>query len=169
MRNIAIIPSRSGVKGLRDKNIKMLSGKPLIAYSIETAQNLNLFDEIMVSTDSEKYDQIACEWGAKISFLGSEELSNDTAGSWDVIKAVLNKYKVRGRVFDTVCMLQPTSPLRASEDIVNAYKVLEDKNADAVTSVCEVEHSPLWCMVLPEDACYSIIGRTWRIMCYDRN
>ena len=151
MKNIAIIPARSGSKGLKDKNIKPLMGKPLLAYSIEAAQKAEIFDEIMVSTDSEEYAKIAREYGAKVPFLRSEELSGDTAGSWDVVKQVLNKYKSLGEEFDSVCLLQPTSPLRTAEDILNAYQFLKDRNAEAVTSVCEVDHSPLWTMTLPEN------------------
>ena len=79
MKSIAIIPARSGSKGLKDKNIKLLSGKPLIAYSIESALESGLFDEVMVSTDSEQYAQIAREYGAKVPFLRSEKTASDTA------------------------------------------------------------------------------------------
>lgn len=151
MKNIAIIPARSGSKGLKDKNIKSLNGKPLLAYSIDAAYASQLFDEIMVSTDSPEYAEIAKKYGANVPFLRSVELSNDTAGSWDVVKAVLEKYKELGHEFDTICLLQPTSPLRTEKDIKNAYQFFCDKQADAVTSVCEVDHSPLWTMVLPED------------------
>ena len=150
MKNIAIIPARSGSKGLKDKNTKELSGKPLLAYSIDAAKKSNLFDEIMVSTDSEKYAEIARQFGANAPFLRSEELSSDKACSWDVVIEVLNKYKEIGKTFDTVCLLQPTSPLRTAEDIVNAYRLLDSKHADAITSVCEVDHSPLWTMTLDE-------------------
>lgn len=151
MRNIAIIPARSGSKGLKDKNIKILEGKPLLAYSIEAANESGIFDEVMVSTDSKVYAEIACKYGANVPFLRTEELSNDVAGSWDVVKHVLNKYKSLGREYDTVCLLQPTSPLRTAEDILNAYQFMKEKNAEAVTSVCEVDHSPLWTMTLSED------------------
>ena len=151
MKNIAIIPARSGSKGLKDKNIKELNGKPLLAYSIEAAKKSKLFDEIMVSTDSEKYAEIAKQYGANVPFLRSKANSNDKAGSWDVVTEVLNKYLEIGIKFDTICLLQPTSPLRTTEDITNAYNLFEEKQADAITSVCEVEHSPLWTMTLPEN------------------
>lgn len=150
MNNIAIIPARSGSKGLKDKNIKLLAGKPLMAYSIESAQKSGVFSTIIVSTDSEKYADIAREYGAEVPFLRSLETSGDDAGSWDVVKEVLTKYQELGKKFDTVCLLQPTSPLRSAEDILNGYKEYEKKNADAITSVCEVDHSPEWCMKLDE-------------------
>lgn len=151
MKNIAIIPARSGSKGLKDKNIKLLNGKHLLAYSIEAALTANIFDEVMVSTDSEMYAEIAREYGAEVPFLRTAELSGDTAGSWDVVKQVLRRYMENGKEFDTICLLQPTSPLRTAEDILEAYRFMNEKNAEAVTSVCEVDHSPLWTMTLPAD------------------
>lgn len=151
MRNIAIITARSGSKGLKDKNIKLMNGKPLLAYSIHAARESGLFDEIMVSTDSQKYADIAVEYGASVPFLRSTENSSDNASSWDTVLEVIRRYRDIDRRFDTVCLLQPTSPLRTGEDIVGAYKVFQEKNVNAVTSVCEVDHSPLWTMTLDED------------------
>lgn len=151
MNNIAIIPARSGSKGLKNKNIKELKGKPLMAYTIETALKSNQFEKVMVSTDSAEYAEIACSFGAEVPFLRSKETSSDVAGSWDVVSEVLTKYRELGIRFDMICLLQPTSPLRTVEDIHNAYYMLEEKKADAITSVCEVEHSPLWTMKLPPD------------------
>jgi CMP-N,N'-diacetyllegionaminic acid synthase len=151
MKNIAIIPARSGSKGLKDKNIKLLNGKPMLAYSIEAAKNTGLFDEIFVSTDSELYADISKEYGAIVPFLRGKELSSDTASSWDVVKDVLIKYEKLGITFNTVVLLQPTSPLRTSQDIMKAYSLMEKKQANAVVSICEVDHSPLWCNTIPED------------------
>ncbi len=151
MKNLAIIPARSGSKGLKDKNIKLLNGKPLIAYTIEAAIRSGEFDEVMVSTDSEQYAEIAREYGASVPFLRSEETATDTAGSWDVVEEVLRGYEEMGRCFDTFCLLQPTSPLRDENDIKGAYDLFRGKAEFAVVSVCEAEHSPLWCGHLPED------------------
>lgn len=148
MRNLAIIPARSGSKGLKDKNIRELGGIPLIGYSIKAAQQSKLFSNIMVSTDSEEYARISRELGAEVPFLRSEEMSSDTAGSWDVVLEVLRGYSEK---FDTVCLLQPTSPLRTEEDIIGGYQELTDKEADSVTAVCEMDHSPLWSMTLGYD------------------
>ena len=150
MKNLAIIPARSGSKGLPDKNIKILGDKPLLAYSIKAAQESYLFDEIFVSTDSEKYAQVATEWGANVPFLRSAATSDDKASSWDVVKEVLERYKERGKTFDTVTLLQPTSPLRIAEDIVNGYALMKEKDAKTVVAVCEMDHSPLWSNTLPE-------------------
>ncbi|GEM04719.1 hypothetical protein HMI01_17070 [Halolactibacillus miurensis] len=151
MRNLAIIPARSGSKGLKDKNIKLLNGKPLLAYTIEAAVKSSMFDEIIVSTDSRDYADIARKCGASVPFLRSNELSNDTASSWDVVKEVIEGYKNLGSEFDTVALLQPTSPLRTSNDIVEGYKVLKEKDANFVVGVCEMDHSPLWANTLPDD------------------
>ena len=150
MKNIAIIPARSGSKGLKDKNIKLLNGKPLMAYTIEAALKSEQFDEVMVSTDSEKYAEIAKAFGAKVPFLRSAETSTDKASSWDTVAEVLGRYAENGQTFDSLCLLQPTSPFRTAEDIKNAYELYNSKADFAVISVCEAEHSPLWCGHLPE-------------------
>lgn len=151
MKNLAIIPARSGSKGLKDKNIRLLNGQPLLKYSIDAAILSNVFDEIMVSTDSAVYAEIAKDGGASVPILRSEANSGDKASSSDVIIEVLNYYEQVGKEFDTFCLLQPTSPLRKAEDIVSAYSLFNKKQAKAVVSVCEVEHSPLWCNVLNSD------------------
>lgn len=152
MKNIAIIPARSGSKGLPDKNIKELNGCPLIGYSIKAALESEIFDTVMVSTDSERYADIAIKCGATVPFLRDVENAGDKSSSWDVVREVLSKYKEIGHEFESVCLLQPTSPLRTAQNIVEAYEMLESRDAKAIVSVCEVEHSPLWCNVLGENA-----------------
>ncbi len=151
MSNIAIIPARSGSKGLKDKNIKELSGKPLIAYSIECAQKSKVFDKIFVSTDSPRYAQIAEKFGADASFLRTEANSGDHAGSWDVVREVITHFEKDGVEFQNIMLLQPTSPLRNSEDVKNCFQKLQNKNANAIVSVTETDHSPLWCSRLDDD------------------
>ena len=151
MTNIAIIPARSGSKGVKDKNVRDLCGKPLIAHTICAALESGVFDEVMVSTDSEKYAEIARQYGAAVPFLRSEKTASDTASSWDMVEEVLGKYAERGRQYDTFCLLQPTSPLRTAEDIREAYRLYREKADFAVVSVCEAEHSPLWCGHLPDN------------------
>ena len=156
MKNIAIITARSGSKGIRDKNIKLLGNKPLLAYTIEAALNSKMFEKVMVSTDSEKYAEISRSWGASVPFLRSEENAKDTASSWDTVSEVLHKKKKKGEEFDTFCLLQPTSPFRTGEDIKKAYSLYLKKRANAIVSVCEVEHSLQWCNKL--DDTYSLDG-----------
>lgn len=151
MRALAVIPARSGSKGLKDKNIKDMNGKPLIAYTIEAAKESGVFDTIHVSTDSEKYAEIARKYGAEVPFLRASEYSTDTAATWDVVKYAVRRYEEMGEFFDTVALLQPTTPLRTEQDIRKAFDILSERSANAVVSVCEVDHSPLWTDTLPED------------------
>lgn len=149
--NLAIIPARSGSKGVIDKNIKDLNGKPLMGYSIEAAINSDCFDEVMVSTDSKEYAEIAVACGAKVPFLRSLENSSEHAASWDVVREVLGRYQEQGIQFDMVTLLQPTSPLRMADDIIGAYELYKEKRASSVVSVCEMEISPLLCNRLQAD------------------
>lgn len=151
LKNLAMIPARSGSKSIIDKNIKYLNGKPLLAYSIEAAIKSGMFRTVMVSTDSEQYAEIAKEYGAEVPFLRSKENSSDSAGSWDAVGEVLERYKQTGEHFDTICLLQPTSPLRTSEDISKSYDLLLEKSGNAITSVCECDHPMEYMMTLPDD------------------
>lgn len=151
MKNLAIIPARSGSKGLKDKNIALLNGKPLLAYSIEASIKSNIFDKILVSTDSIEYADIAKQFGAEVPFLRSEENSSDLASTWNVVKEVLTLLTEIGESYDTVCVLQPTSPLRTSEDIINGYQAFVKKRANFIVGVTEMDHSPLWSNELPDD------------------
>lgn len=151
MNNLAVITARSGSKGLKDKNIKLLGDHPLLAYSIEAAKESGMFDQIFVSTDSERYAEISRQYGADVPFLRSKEISGDSASSWDAVREALEQYEKRGQRFDTVTLLQPTSPLRSADDIVKGYQLFKEKEADYVIGVCTMEHSPLWCNTLPED------------------
>lgn len=146
--NLAIIPARSGSKGVIDKNIRDLNGKPLMGYSIEAAIKSECFDEVMVSTDSRKYADIAISCGAKVPFLRSPENSSNQATSWEVVKEVLNRYGEKGIRFEMVALLQPTSPFRTADDIIGAYEIYKEKQAVSVVSVCETEVSPLLCNTL---------------------
>ena len=136
MTNMAIILARSGSKGLKDKNIKLMNGKPLIAYSIEAAKNSGLFDVVHVSTDSQKYADIAAENGADEPFLRSEEMSSDTADSWDAVLEVLKRYKELGKDFDMVTLLQPTSPIRTGENIKNAFEIFIARIVSSFVARC---------------------------------
>lgn len=149
--NLAVIPARSGSKGLPGKNIRPLAGKPLLAYTVLAARKSGLFDEIYLSTDSPEYARIGIEYGASVPFLRSDELATDTANSLDVVCDALQKYREAGRKFDTAALLQPTSPLRTAQDITCAYQLFASKNAQAVVALCEADHSPLLCSHLPKD------------------
>lgn len=151
MRCIAIIPARSGSKGLKDKNIRELCGKPLIAYTIEAAIKSEIFDCVHVSTDSDYYAQIARQYGADVPFLRTAECATDIASSWDVVRYVLTMYQELGYYYDVVVLLQPTSPLRTDTDIRDSFYMFMQRKANAIVSMCETEHSPLCTNTLPED------------------
>lgn len=151
MKSIAIITARSGSKGLPHKNIKELCGKPMMAYTIEACLKSGCFDRVHVSTDSREYADIAIKYGADVPFLRPEELSTDAATTEQVIRFVLKEYDQKGEVYDTFAIMQPTSPLRGVEDVRNAFLLMEEKQADSVIGVCEMEHSPRWCNTLPKD------------------
>ncbi|MDT3387198.1 MAG: acylneuraminate cytidylyltransferase family protein [Bacteroidota bacterium] len=148
---IAVIPARSGSKGLINKNIRLLNGVPLLAHSINVAIDSKMFKKIFVSTDSEDYAKIAVKYGADASFLRSKELSTDDAGSWDVVREVIRIFNDRGEFFDSIMLLQPTSPLRISDDIIRCFELMSEKQANSVISVCEMDHSPLWSNTLPDN------------------
>lgn len=151
MKNLAIIPARSGSKGIKNKNIRLLDGKPLMAYSIEAAMNAKIFDCVHVSTDSTEYADIARRYGASVDFLRSNALSGDSVSSMDVIKFVIAEYVKRQLEFETVMLLQPTSPLRTADNILEAYEIFQNNNAESVISVCECEYLPLLSNTLPEN------------------
>lgn len=148
MRKIAIIPARSGSKGLKDKNIIEICGKPLIAYSIEAAVKSRLFSKIIVSTDSKLYGDIAQQYGAEVLYRG-ESLSNDEATTYMVIEDILAKIdKV-----DYFVLLQPTSPMRNEKHIREAVELFESKydDFDFLVSVKEAEHSNVLVKPIDED------------------
>ena len=150
MSSIAIIPARSGSKGLKDKNIRKLNGKPLMAYTIEAAIKSGLFDTIHVSTDSDQYAGIARNYGAEVPFLRNICNAGDTASSWDVVREVLQKYKERDKEYDICVLLQPTSPLRDHTEIEKAIKQFVNSDADSLTSVSETEQPIQMCFQLDE-------------------
>jgi len=144
---LGIIPARGGSKRLQNKNILPLLGKPLISWTIEAGLGSKFLDEIIVTTDSDKILNIAKEYKV-LTIKRPKELATDTASSIEVVEHVLSNIDKK---FDFIVLLQPTSPLRTAKHIDEAIELLFEKNADAVISVCEVDHSPLWCNTLPEN------------------
>lgn len=150
MKRIAIIPARSGSKGLKDKNIIDLCGKPLIAYSIEAALETGLFDHVIVSTDSEHYAEIAQHYGAEVMMRG-EALSNDKATTFMVLEDIL-KNRLKESI-DYFVLLQPTSPLRTSKHITEAIEKFESKieHFDFLVSMKEAEHAKVLVNPIDDD------------------
>lgn len=137
LKKIAIIPARSGSKGLPNKNILMLLDKPLIAYTIEAAIKSAVFERVIVSTDSLEYKQIAEQYGAEV-LMRNEDLATDSATSFLVIKDILNKVKD----FDYFVLLQPTSPFRTDAHIKEAVYLFENSDfANFLVSVGESDKS----------------------------
>ena len=122
MKNIAVIPARSGSKGLKDKNILDLNGMPVLAYSIKACEESGLFEDVYVATDSEEYAEIAKKYGGKVPFLEPKDMAGDFVSSLDPVLYFYEKLNVE---CDYIWCMQPTSPLRSKEDIINAYNVLE--------------------------------------------
>ena len=143
---LAIIPARGGSKRLPRKNILDLCGKPLIAYTIEAALKSKYIDKVIVSSDDEEILNISKKNGADI-IKRPIDLANDTATTFDAIKHTIDNFEK----YDYIVLLQPTSPLRNEKHIDEAIELLENKKADAIVSVCEMDHSPLWSNTLPKD------------------
>lgn len=140
---VAIIPARSGSKSIPDKNIKHLAGKPLIAYSIAAARLAKNIDRVIVSTDSQKYADIAAQYGAEVPFLRPAEISGDTATDYMCIKHALDWLQYQeGSQPEYLVHLRPTTPLRDSRCIEDAIELLRNNEvATALRSVHEMSES----------------------------
>src|SRR6056297_917856 len=116
-KNLCIIPARGGSKRIPRKNIKNFLGKPIIAYSIETAIESGLFQEVMVSTDDKEIADIARKYGANVPFMRSAANSDDHARTMDVIEEVVSEYQRIGQHYDFICCVYPTAPLMKVEHL----------------------------------------------------
>jgi len=140
---LAIIPARSGSKGLPDKNIKSINGKPLMAWSIEAGLKSKYIDRLIVSTDSEKYAEIAKDFGAEVPFIRPGKISTDVSSRQDVIKHALDFFRRKNKLYDYIVFLEPTSPLTTETDIDKSIeKLLLHKSAESIVgvSLSEVYH-----------------------------
>ncbi len=146
MKILAVIPARSGSKGIPEKNIKLLGKFPLIAYSIKTALKSKLLDKIIVSTDSEKIAKIALQYGAEVPFLRPKELAMDTTPTLPVLEHALHFFLQKNETYDAICLLQPTSPFRTVDFLNQAINKFIELKPDSLVSVREVPHefNPHW-------------------------
>ena len=144
---LAVIPARAGSKRLPHKNRLPLAGKPLIQWTIEAAKASVYVDAIVVSSDDDDVLSIASEAGVEAQSRPAS-LATDTASSADCVAYVLEQLPQQ---YDYIVLLQPTSPLRTAADIDAAIRKVLDAGAESVTSVTEIEHSPLWSNTLPDD------------------
>ena len=143
MKILGLITARGNSKGLKRKNIKRFIDKPLIAHTIEQSNDcLNLFYRVVVSTEDKEIAEISRNYGADLPFLRPKKLSNDDSTSLDVVKYTLHKIEGIDKVnIDWVMILQPTSPLRKTEDIEKCIKIINKRKCDTVVSVKNVNNS----------------------------
>ncbi len=132
-------------------------GHPIIAYPITAALKANIFDEVMVSTDSEEFASIAKKYGANVPFLRSKKNSSDTASTYDAINEVITCYEESGKIFDYVCCIYPCSPFLTGEMLIQAYNKLA--NNDALMPVCEYSPPIDWALKIDKNNILSPIDR----------
>lgn len=148
MSRLAIITARGGSKRIPSKNIKPFLGKPILAYSIEAALESGLFDEVMVSTDSEEIANVAKEYGASIPFYRSAKTADDFATTADVLHEVFDEYEKRGKNFEVACCIYPTAPFVTDKKLSDAVEKLENSDMDTVFPVVPFSFPPQRGMVI---------------------
>ena len=149
-RILAVVLARAGSKRLPNKNILELDGKPLVQWTLDAAENSKYIDNIIFTTDSEVFlDSVTVK--KTIKQKRDSNLAKDNTKSMEVIFDSLSFFTKENQKPDYVIVLQPTSPLRTEEHIDEAIEYMFAKNADAITSVCQCEHSPLWANTLNEE------------------
>ena len=144
---IALIPARSGSKRVPDKNIRPLAGHPLLAYSIVSALESDIFSAVVVSTDSKKYAQIALHYGAEVPFLRPPEFAGDTSPDIEFVEHDLANLREQGREFDCFSILRPTSPFRKADTLRRAWKeFLGEPGVDSLRAVekCSQHPCKMW-------------------------
>lgn len=144
---LALIPARGGSKGVPRKNIKELGGKPLLAWTIEAAQQSAYIDRLILSSDDQEIIETALRWGCESPFARPGELATDDASTMDAVRHALCNIEER---YDYVVLLQPTSPFRSGKDIDQCLEFCLKRNAPACVSVTECRKSPYW-MYFVED------------------
>lgn len=140
MKNLCIIPARGGSKRIPKKNIIDFLGKPLIAYSIESALGSGIFDEVIISSNDEEIIKVACEFGAKAPFVRDEKLSDDYTASTEVIKNAIELLTQKGEIYDNVCCLYATAPLISSEILKKAFEKFLENESKFLFSATEFDY-----------------------------
>tara|TARA_R110002049_G_scaffold214369_1_gene385872 strand:- start:729 stop:1421 length:693 start_codon:yes stop_codon:yes gene_type:complete len=149
---IAIIPARGGSQRVPDKNIVSFCGQPLITYSLEAARCAGIFDEIHVSTDSQKIADVVVNAGFTVPFLRDPKLADSITGLIPVLRWVLNKFEKQGRAFVDICLLYPTAPLIRAEDLQSAYNEFKNRNREyPLLSVSAFPVPVEWAMELDQN------------------
>jgi len=152
---LALIPARGGSKGIPGKNIKPLSGKPLLLWTIDEAKKSQYIDKLILSSDDDAIIKIAIEGGCDVPFERPVELAEDTTGSMDVIMHALDQLTER---FDYLLLLQPTSPFRKAKDIDAIIKQCLDIDARMMISVTEAKKHPAFFFGLQEGKLIPVLG-----------
>ena len=148
MKILVTICARKGSKRVKNKNLREINGKALIAHTIETALKWGRADKVVVSTDSDEIASISKKFGAEVPFIRPEELASDSAPKLPVIKHIVdNIRKIENEEFDLVVDLDPTSPLRTVDDIENAYKIMIGEKPINLFSVTHARKNPYFNMV----------------------
>jgi CMP-N-acetylneuraminic acid synthetase len=160
MEILSIIPARGGSKGLPKKNIKMLQGMPLISYSIKHAFKSFYIDKTVVSSEDSAIINISKEYGAEVIFR-PKKLAEDDSKTIDVIIHALDYSEDKGYYPKIIVVLQPTSPLRTSNDIDSAIELFFNNSCDSVVSVCEFDHSPYWALKLENNYLSPMFGQEY--------
>ena len=157
---VGFIFARGGSKGVPKKNIRLLAGKPLIAYAIETAFQSEFIDRVVVSTDDGKIARVAQDYGAEVPFVRPKELAQDNSPEWLAWQHAIRTLKERdkSREFDVFVSVPPTAPLRAVEDVDNAIQTFLDSDADIVITVKRASRHPSFNMItLDEQNCAKLV------------
>jgi len=157
---VGFIFARGGSQGVSGKNIRLLAGKPLIAYAIETAFQSEFIDRVVVSTDDEKIAQVAQNFGAEIPFVRPKELAQDNSPEWLVWQHAIRTLKEqdRDRKLDVFVSIPPTAPLRAVKDVDNAIQTFLESDADIVITVKKAGRHPSFNMIrLDEQSCARLV------------
>lgn len=152
MNIVCVIGARGGSKGLKNKNIKKLFGKPLIGWSIEQAKKCKKIKRVFVSTDNKDIAKVSEAFGADVPFIRPLYLASDESGKWEVWQHALNAYEeIYQEKVDILVDLDCTSPLRDIEDIEKAIELFQQSKVDAVFSVCEARKNPYFNLVESTD------------------
>lgn len=153
MRVLGIVTARGGSKGVPRKNIRMLGGKPLIAWTADAARAASRLARTVVSTEDEEIAKVAREVGLEVPVMRPVELAQDTTPSLPVVQHMVRALEEMGDRYDAICLLQPTSPFRRASEIDGCLALLESSGADSVVSVLPipVDHHPYWAYLVGDD------------------
>jgi CMP-N-acetylneuraminic acid synthetase len=150
---VGIIFARGGSKGVRHKNIRLLAGKPLLAYSIEVARKVDAIERVVVSTDDPEVATVARDWGAEVPFMRPAELARDDSPEWLSWQHAIRTLETPpgGRAVDVMVSIPTTSPLRAPADVQRCLDTLLEGDADAVVTISPAAKNPYFNMVVLEN------------------